>query len=102
MGFSIIHTTVVVGVATTEILPDRSDSGTSRDRIFALIYSQGPLPFFPRFGEDAVIAGTPPVASGCYVRINPGVELDDWQQQAYNGIVASGTATLDVMEVIRT
>jgi hypothetical protein len=102
MGFSIIHTTVVVGVTTTPILPDRSNGGTSRNRIFALIYNQGPVAYHPRFGEDAVIAGTPPVASGGYAQINPGVEDDDWMQQAYNGIVSSGTVTLDVMEVIRT
>ena len=102
MGFTIVHSQVVVGVATTEILPDRSNGGTSRPRIMALIYNQGPLPFFPRFGEDAVIVGTPPVASGGYARIAPAVELDDWQQQAYNGIVSAGTVTLDVMEVIQS
>lgn len=96
---TIVYSTVVVGVVSTPILPDRS---VGRERLYALVYNPGPVPLYARFREAAVVAGTPPVLSGGSAVIKPDVELDDWMQQAYNGIVTAGVVSLLVMEVLRS
>ena len=99
MPIVVAYTTVVVGVADTPILIDREEA---RGRILVRIFNPGPVPYYLRWGQAAVIAGTPPMASGGQEIFEPIFEAEDWQQRELNGIVSAGAVSLSVMEVCRT